>query len=91
MTWEYVRTCWKFRNDEEHGNNQDPVATQKDKLIRKILWMKTKILHFPNNYLRNLTIETLRGLPITNPKMTESQFEILVRANQNGQENVEGV
>jgi hypothetical protein len=49
MTWEYVRTCWKFRNDEEHGNNQDPIATQKDKLIQKILWMKTKITHFPIN------------------------------------------
>jgi hypothetical protein len=53
--------------------------------------MKTKITHFPNNYLRNLTVEAIRGLPIANLKMTDSQFQILVRANRNGQENVEGV
>jgi hypothetical protein len=82
LTWEFVRECWNFRNEEEHGTNVDPVTTQKQKLIRKILWYKTKIDYFPNQYLQGLTEESLSGLPLANLKMTDSQFQILARANK---------
>jgi hypothetical protein len=89
-TLDFVRQNWQIRNDGEHGTNIDPLRTKKDKLMRKILWQKTKVDYFPNNYLRNLTEETLRGLPLENLKMTTSQFEILIRANNVGQNNEEG-
>jgi hypothetical protein len=88
-TWEYVRNSWQIRNDSEHGNNTDPIATQKEKLIVKILWCKTKITYFPNNYLRTLTAETLRGQPLNNLKMTDSQFQMLIRTNPSGQTDEE--
>jgi hypothetical protein len=59
LTWEFVRDCWQFRNEDEHGTKADPIATQKMKLIRKFLWQKTKVAYFPNDYLRGLTEESL--------------------------------
>jgi hypothetical protein len=88
-TWDFVRSSWKIRNDGEHDNNGDPLRKQKEKLIRKILWCKTQINTFPNNYLRNLTAESLQGLPLENLKMTDSQFQILMRDRGIGQYNEE--
>jgi hypothetical protein len=90
-TWEFVRQCWQIRNDNEHGTHTEPIVTQKEKLIKKILWSKTKITYFPNNYLRNLTAETLRGQPLNNLKMTDSQLLMLIRANPLGHNNEEDV
>jgi hypothetical protein len=89
MTLGLVHACWQHRNDREHGTNEDPIANQKDKLIRKIMWFKTKIDYFPNNYLRSLTEEILKGLPLANLKMTDSQLQILARANKKADTNEE--
>jgi hypothetical protein len=89
--WDHVRQAWQLRNGGEHGTNDDPLRTQKEKLVKKILWQKTKVTYFPNNYLRNLTEESLRGLPLENLKMTDSQFQILIRASTTGQNREENV
>jgi hypothetical protein len=38
LTFHYVLDAWQTRNDIEHGMDDDPIRTKKDKLIRKIMW-----------------------------------------------------
>jgi hypothetical protein len=81
-TFNFVLECWICRIEAEHGLNDDPIRTKKDKLIAKIMWQKDKIKFFPNRYLRNLKKEDLHDLPMDNLIMTESQMEISIRASK---------
>jgi hypothetical protein len=48
LTWDFVHNSWQLQNDNKHGKNGNELVVQKEKLIRKILWSKTKITSFPN-------------------------------------------
>jgi hypothetical protein len=69
ITWRFVLESWTIRN----------------KLIRKILWQKDHIDHFPNHYLATIPAEHLKGLPLDNILMTDSQLQILIRASHTKQ------
>jgi hypothetical protein len=85
-TLEFVLQAWDIRNQIEHGTNDNPMATRKEKLIRKIVYQKERIGYFPNRYLEQITAESLQGLPIDNLVMTASQIEVLMRASKNNSE-----
>jgi hypothetical protein len=48
--------------------------------VTKILWTKSKIAQFPSSYLRTITEEQLKELPLSNLKMVDSQVQTLKRA-----------
>jgi hypothetical protein len=84
LTYKFVLDAWQTRNDIEHGMDRDPIQTKKDKLIRQIIWKRNKLVHVPNNYLRNLNEEQLHNLPIDNLEVTAAQLQVLMKANPNG-------
>jgi hypothetical protein len=57
ITWRFVLDSWSMRNNREHGVDTNPLEVRKKKLIRKILWQKDHIDHFPNRHLATLSEE----------------------------------
>jgi hypothetical protein len=81
LNWDFFLQAWNIRNEIEHSTDGDQIRNQKDKLIAKIMWTKTKILNFPTSYLHNNTEEQIRDLPLGNLKMLDSQIQTLKRAS----------
>jgi ribonuclease HI len=80
-TLDFVLSSWTIRNEQEHSTEGDQVQNQKDRLIAKIMWTKTKIINFPTSYLNNITEERIQDLPLGNLKMMDSQIQTLKRAS----------
>jgi hypothetical protein len=81
LNWDFFLQAWNIRNEIEHSTDGDQIRNQKDKLIAKIMWTKTKILNFPTSYLHNITEDQIRDLPLGNLKMLDSQIQTLKRAS----------
>jgi hypothetical protein len=79
LTFHYVLDAWQTRNDIEHGMDNNPIRTKKEKLIRKIMWQKAKVNFISNIYLQNLTEEQLHILPMENLEMTDAQLRVLIK------------
>jgi hypothetical protein len=68
MNYDFVLSVWTIRNDIEHSTDGDQVRNQKDRLIEKIMWTKSKVENFPTSYLKNITEDEIRDLPLGNLK-----------------------
>jgi hypothetical protein len=79
MTYDFVLGVWTTRNESEHNTEGDQFKNQKDKLVDKIMWNKSKVVNFPSSYLNGITKEQIQDLPLGNLKMLDSQIQTLKR------------
>jgi hypothetical protein len=61
----FLIETWLHQNDKEHESNNNTEARNKEKLIKKIMWLKSQISNVPEHY-KDLTIETMMTLPVNN-------------------------
>jgi hypothetical protein len=68
MGWQFLIVTWIHRNNEEHNSNNNPDKRKKEKLIEKIMWIKSQFKNVPDHD-KDLNPETTMKYPVNNLSM----------------------
>jgi hypothetical protein len=78
ITWNFLIEIWLFRNKMEHQSEIDPTNRKKEKMIEKIMWLKSMITHEQITKYYNLTPEIMITYPVNNLAMISENLSDIV-------------
>jgi hypothetical protein len=78
ITWNYLIELWCCRNDSEHQSNQDRVKRKKEKIIEKIMWLKSQINTEQIQLHKTLNYKSMIEYPVNNLAMISENLSDII-------------
>jgi hypothetical protein len=78
ITWNFLIELWCTRNNIEHQTESDQIKRKKEKMIEKIMWLKSQIKAEKLKYYVHLKKENMINYPVNNLTMISENLSDII-------------